>query len=157
MDPYVERKHSGATREDGTSPSGKRSHCNRWYASRVGTNGLETRYPKRIKKVIGYQHTTTLACGRTARRGGVGAEPDPPLDAVVVDGTTVTHIAVRHTKRCGVISASHPVTVDAVAPPRRADGVTAGRTTITTGVKRPQTDARAPDDVSVTLETRVGV
>lgn len=60
VDPYVERKHGGATREDGTLPSGKRSHCNLWYASRVGTNGLETRDPKRIKKVIGYQHTTTL-------------------------------------------------------------------------------------------------
>jgi len=38
VDPYVERKHGGATREGGTLPSRERSHCNRWYASGVGTN-----------------------------------------------------------------------------------------------------------------------
>jgi hypothetical protein len=34
VDPYVERKHGGATREDGTLPSGKRSHIvgtRSWY------------------------------------------------------------------------------------------------------------------------------
>ena len=87
----------------------------------------------------------------------MGAELDLPPDAVVVDGTTVTYTAVRHAIRRGVLAASPPLTVDAVAPPRRAVGVTAGRTTAITGVKRPQTGARAPDDVSVTLEMRVGV
>ena len=55
VDPYVEREHGGATREDGTLPSGKRSHCNRWYAELVQKlQWVKTASPKRVKKVIGY-------------------------------------------------------------------------------------------------------
>ena len=42
VDPYVERKHGGATREGGTLPSGKRCHCNRLVReSGVGTQTTE--------------------------------------------------------------------------------------------------------------------